>query len=48
MFETIPESSGRALMTAPCNAFPITPSKESDQLPAEDKALSWNNLQTRK
>lgn len=35
-------------MTAPCNAFSIAPSKESDQLPIEDKALAWNNLQIRK
>lgn len=32
-------------MTTPCNAFPIAPSQESDQLPVEDKVLAWNNLQ---
>lgn len=34
-------------MTAPSNASLIEPSKGPDQLPVEDKGLTWNNLEIR-
>lgn len=41
MLETLYSQKFRqSFNDAPCNAFPIAPSEESDQLPIEDKVLA--------